>query len=69
MKESKKIPDNLLMDYGEEIREIFHRAVQHALWKHKQLGQAIAVSRNGQVVIIQPEDIQVTNEEGTGKLQ
>ena len=62
MSQMKTIPDNLLVEHGEEIRKIFHRAVQDALWKHKQLGQSIAVSRNGKVVIIPPEEIQLTEE-------
>lgn len=62
MSQLKTIPDNLLMEHGEEIRNILHRAVQDALWKHKQLGQSIAVSRNGKVVIIPPEEIQVGEE-------
>ncbi len=62
MKEQSQLPDKLLTTHSKEIEEILYRAVQDALWKHKQLGQSIAVSRNGKVVIIPPEEIQLTEE-------
>ena len=62
MKEQLQLPDKLLITHSKEIEEILYRAVQDALWKHKQLGQSIAVSRNGKVVIIPPEEIQFTEE-------
>ncbi len=62
MKQQSQLPDKLLTTHSKEIEEILRRAVQNALWKHKQLGQSIAVSRNGKVVIIPPEEIQVDEE-------
>ncbi|MFN0124866.1 MAG: hypothetical protein ACKV2V_30550 [Blastocatellia bacterium] len=59
MKQECRIPDNLLMDHAEEIELIFRRAVRQALWRHKRLGQYIAASKNGKVVIIPPEEIPV----------
>lgn len=59
----KTIPDNLLTTHAEEIREILNLAVRHALWKHKQLGQSVAVSRNGKAVMIRPEEIEITEED------
>lgn len=38
------------------------RGVRKALWKHKQSGNPVAVSRDGQVVILQPEEIEIPNE-------
>jgi hypothetical protein len=32
------------------------------LWQHKRLGQSVAVSRNGQVVMLPPEEIPVDDE-------
>jgi hypothetical protein len=56
-------------DKSEHIREMFRqgtpivdavrRAVQIALWKHKRLGNPIATWRDGQVVWIPPEEIEV----------
>ena len=62
MKEQSQLPDKLLTTHSKEIEEILYRAVQDALWRHKQLGQSIAVSRNGKVVIIPPEEIEVDEE-------
>lgn len=62
MKPGAGIPENLLMDHAEEVEKIFRRTVRQALWRHKQLGQYIAASRDGKVVSIPPEDIQVADE-------
>jgi hypothetical protein len=59
MRRRGTIPDKLFTNHAEEIEEIFRQAVRQALWKHKQLGQSIAASRNGKVVIIPPEEILV----------
>jgi hypothetical protein len=37
--------------------------VRQALWRHKQLGQSVAVWEDGKVVILKPEDIQVDSPE------
>ncbi len=58
----RAIPEKLFTRHGKEIEEIFRRAVRHALWRHKQLGQYIAASRDGKVVIIPPEEIPVSDE-------
>ena len=65
MNQQSQLPDKLLTTHSKEIEQIFRRAVQDALWKHKQLGQSIAVSRNGKVVIIPPEEIEVEKIETT----
>jgi hypothetical protein len=58
----REIPEKLFTRHGREIEEIFRRAVRLALWRHKQLGQYIAASRDGKVVIIPPEEIPVSND-------
>ncbi len=65
MKQQTQLPDKLLTTHSKELEQIFRRAVQDALWKHKQLGQSIAVSRNGKVIIIPPAEIQVEKIETT----
>ncbi len=45
--------DGRLLDEGVRF------AAQQAVWEAKQLGFPISVWRDGRVVIIQPEDIQV----------
>lgn len=42
---------------GTPILEAVRRAVQIAIWKHKQLGQPIVIWRDGKVVWIPPEEI------------
>jgi hypothetical protein len=37
--------------------------VRRALWRHKQLGESVAVWRDGKVVILKPEDIPVDSPE------
>lgn len=54
-KESKPIQ----MVSGKAVEEVFRRAVQHALLMHKRAGNPIALWKDGKVVIIPPEEIQV----------
>jgi hypothetical protein len=42
---------------GEEVDRVAKIAVREALRVHKRAGNPIAVSQDGKVVIIQPEDI------------
>jgi hypothetical protein len=54
--------DRRIMNLFRERTEIINamkRAVQVALWKHKRLGNPIAVWRDGRVVWIPPEEIDV----------
>lgn len=44
---------------GTEIDEALRRAVREALLRHKKLGNSIAVWREGKVVVLPPEEIQV----------
>ncbi len=44
---------------AEEIGKAFQAAVRHELRIHKCLGNPIAVWRNGKVVIIPPEEIEI----------
>ena len=50
---------HLFVEYRDEIREAFCRAVQQALLEHKRAGNPIAVSEDDQVAWIQPEQIKV----------
>ena len=42
-----------------EVMEIFSRAGREALARHKALGQSVAVWRDGRVVVIPPEEIEI----------
>jgi hypothetical protein len=45
-------------DYDASLKAI-QRGVRRALWRHKQLGQSVAVWRDGRVVVLRPEEIPV----------
>jgi len=42
-----------------EMESAMQRAVQQALWEHKQLGHHIIVWRDGKVVRLAPDEIHV----------
>ena len=42
-----------------KIEEAYRRAVRKALLRHKQLGNSVAIARNGKVVILGPDEIAV----------
>ena len=43
----------------DELNRIYERAVREALRKHKLAGNPIAISRNGKVVLLQSDEIEV----------
>ena len=68
---SKQPKEILTNDYfaanAIEIGEVFQRAVNDALRMHKRLGNPIAIWRNGRVVIIPPEEINVPPDDSERK--
>ncbi len=50
---------NLMVEYREEIREAFKRAVRQTLLEHKRAGNPIAAIEGGELVWIAAEDITV----------
>ena len=63
MENDQKIEKNshdLLTRYSAEISEACERAVREALQKHKAAGNPIAVYRDGEVVLLQPDEIPVS---------
>ena len=50
---------NLLVKYRTAVNAAITKGVREALLKHKQAGNPVAVSRNGKVVVIQPNEIAV----------
>jgi hypothetical protein len=52
-----KLTKRLFIDHGRDIEKVLRRAVNQALLMHKRLGNPIAIWRDGQVVIIPPEEI------------
>jgi len=62
MESDKKIKESgqdLFERYGEEINRAYERAVREALKRHKVAGNAVAISRDGKVVLLQPDEIEV----------
>ena len=50
---------DLFERYGDEINRAYERAVREALRKHKLAGNAVAISRDGKVILLQPAEIPV----------
>ena len=59
MKTDIQLTGRLFIDYGQAIEKVLRRAVNHAVLTHKRLGNPIATWKDGKVVIVSPEDIQV----------
>jgi hypothetical protein len=54
-----RLTNRLFAEDGEEVERILRLAVQHALLRHKRLGNPIAAWKDGRVVIIPAEEIPV----------
>ena len=61
MERDKKIDPSkdLFVVYSEEINIAYERAVKEALRKHKQAGNPVPIERDGKLVWLQPEDMEV----------
>ncbi|CAN5498017.1 hypothetical protein BH10ACI3_BH10ACI3_08850 [soil metagenome] len=53
--------DNIFTRYGDQIDEACKRAVREALLKHKRAGNPVAVIRNGEIVLLQPNEIALSD--------
>ncbi len=49
----------------EAVEAALNRAVRNAVLRHKKLGESVAVWRDGRVVIVPPEEIDVDEPSGT----
>ncbi|MEO6334074.1 MAG: hypothetical protein ABIO91_03750 [Pyrinomonadaceae bacterium] len=58
-KEVKQNEPDLFVRYSDEINKAYERAVREALLRHKQAGNPVAISREGKVVILQPDEIEI----------
>lgn len=50
---------NLLVKYRDVVKNAVKKGIREALAKHKASGNPVAVSRNGKVVTLQPDDITI----------
>ena len=58
-KKLDRTKEDLFDRYSEEINKAYERAVRKALLMHKRAGNPVAVSREGKVVLLQPDEIPV----------
>jgi len=61
MENGKKVDPakDLFVVYSDEINRAYDRAVREALLKHKLAGNPVPVERDGNIVYLQPDDIEV----------
>ena len=50
---------DLFVRYSDEINSAYERAVREALLEHKKAGNSVPVERDGKMVVLQPDDIEV----------
>ncbi len=58
-KKVKKDKTNLFVTHSEEINKAYERAVREALTKHKKEGNSVVATRNGEIVTLKPEEIEI----------
>lgn len=56
----QKMKAELLAKYRSAVNAAITKGVREALLKHKRAGNPVAVSRNGEIVLLQPGDIEPT---------
>ena len=61
MERDKKVEpvESLFDQYSEEINKAYERAVREALLMHKRAGNPVPIERDGKMIWLQPEDIEV----------
>ncbi len=58
-KEVNQNEPDLFVRYSDEINRAYQRAVREALLRHKHAGNPVAISRDGEVVLLQPDEIEI----------
>ncbi len=56
------LTNDFLAEHAKDVEKILRRAVNHALLRHKSLGNSIATWRDGKVVIVPPDEIVIAPE-------
>jgi len=61
MEADKKVDpkQDLLYRYRDDINKAYERAVKEALRKHKLAGNPVPIERDGKLVWLQPDEIEV----------
>jgi len=55
----KEAENDLFVRHSDEINEAYRRAVREALKKHKNAGNPVVVERDGKMVVLQPDEIDI----------
>jgi len=63
MKTEPNIPTDLFLVEGKAIETVLRKAVREALLMHKRAGNPIATWKEGRVVIVPPEEIELPEED------
>ena len=58
----REIRPDFLIAHSQEILEILRHAVHEALRFHKRNGNSVAILRDGKVVILKPDEIELDEE-------
>ena len=56
------LTNDYFAEHAKDIEKILQRAVNHALLMHKRLGNPIAIWKDGKVVIVPPDEIEISPE-------
>ncbi len=56
------LTNDFVAEHAKDIEKILQRAVNHALLRHKRLGNPIAIWKDGRVVIVPAEEIVISPE-------
>jgi len=51
--------DDLFVRFAKDIKPAYDRAVREALLRHKRAGNPVPIERDGKLVILQPDEINV----------
>jgi hypothetical protein len=57
-----RVDKQLFLEHGKAVEDVLRRAVNQALLMHKRAGNPIATWKDGKVVLIPPDEIEVSDE-------
>jgi len=57
-----RLTNDFVAEHAKDIEKVLRRAVNHALLRHKRLGNSIAIWKDGEVVTVPAEEIVISPE-------
>lgn len=57
-----RVDKKLFLEHGKAVEDVLRRAVNQALLMHKRAGNPIATWKDGKVVLIPPDEIEVSDD-------